>query len=420
MIKKITTYLLALLTAAAVTACKEDPFGADPESGTGKLSTTRLMLSISNSEILKSSTPASRAGIELSDFIIEILRDGNVVSSYRYADMPGVIELPTGIYTAKAHLGTNPVADWSAPYYEGSTEPFTIRKDEITEAQTIECKLANVRVSIVFSEELAAVMDSEAKVNVVMGENGSLDFYKNESRSGYFAYIAGSNTLVATFDGMVDGVRETSSRVHTDVAPGTHYRITYTLRTPGEDPNASGNITPGITVNASIELVDIKVNIDPGDDDRPEDDLRPGNKDDDDPPTPPQPGEGPEVTINEGLSFETVNEVTGNSSIKINVSSKTGLTLFNVDIVSDHLTAEELGNVGLSDHLDLVNPGPMAEGLASIGLPVNVGGLTTVDFDISQFMPLLAIFGDGYHKFILTVADESGEVTKVLQLHMNP
>lgn len=413
MIKKITAYLLMMIAAAGVTGCKEEPFA--PENGNGKLSTTRLMLNISNSEIRKSLS--GTRSVELADFIVDIMKDGEVVKSYRYAEMPGVIELPVGSYVAKAHLGTNAKAAWEEPYYEGQSQTFLIKKDEITEAQTIECKMANVRVTILYSDELKALMSDDAKVNVVMGDDATLSFAKTETRSGYFAYLEGSNTLVATFEGLVDGVQETASRVYTDVAPGTHYRITYNVHQPGSDPNASGNIVPGITVDASVEIVDMNINIDPGDGDRPGGGDRPGEGDK---PEPPQPGSGPTVTITEGMSFETVNEVNSSSTVVINIASETGITAFTVDIVSSTLTPEVLADVHLSDHLDLVNPGALEEGISGLGLPVNVGGAKNVEFNISSFMPLLAIYGDNSHKFILNVEDASGKVTKVLQLHMNP
>lgn len=413
MIKKTTKYILVLISLLALSGCaKEDPFVTND---VGKLSTSRLMLNISDSEVKKTST--SRFRPELSEFIIDILKEGEIVKSYRYADMPGVIELPVGTYTAKAHLGTNPTSDWESPYYEGFTEPFTITKDEITEAQTIECKLANVRVTIIYSEELLEHMSEDSKVNVQMGKNGNLDFAKTETRSGYFAYAPGSNTMAATFDGLVDGVKESASKVYTDVAPGTHYRITYTLHKPGSNPNAEGGIIPGITVDAKVEVVDMNINIDPGDDDRPGGGDRPGEGDK---PEPPQPGNGPQIEINAGMSFEQVNEVNSSSTVIVSITSETGITAFTVDIVSSTLTPSVLSDVGLSDHLDLVNPGSLEEGIAGLGLPVNVGGQKAVEFNISSFMPLLAIYGDNSHKFILKVADASGETTKILQLHMNP
>lgn len=412
---RITIYLLALLALVGLAGCKEGGFEPEPETGTGKLSTARLMLSISNEELRKSASWTR--SVELADFVVDILQDGKTVRTYRYADMPGVIELPIGTYTAKAHLGENPKAEWEAPYYAGESEPFTIAKDQITEAQTIVCKLANVRVTIIYSEDLLKHMADDAKVNVVMGDDATLSFAKTETRSGYFAYLEGSNTLAATFDGLVDGVKETAAKVYTDVAPGTHYRITYTLHTPGTDPNASGNIVPGVTVDAKVEIVDMNINVDPGDDDRPGGGDRPGNGDT---PDPPKPGAGPVVTISEGMSFESVNEVTPTSTVVVNITSETGITAFTVDIVSSTLTPEVLTGVNLSDHLDLVTPGDLEAGIAGLGLPVNVGGQKEVNFDISSFMSLLAIYGDNSHKFILKVSDASGSVTKVLQLHMNP
>ena len=196
---KITIYLLALLALVGLAGCKEGGFEPEPETGVGKLSTARLMLSISNEELRKSASWTR--SVELADFVVDILKDGETVRTYRYADMPGVIELPVGTYTAKAHLGENPEADWEAPYYAGESEPFAIVKDRITEAQTIVCKLANVRVTIVYTEELLKHMADDAKVNVVMGDDATLSFAKTETRSGYFAYLEGSNTLAATFDG---------------------------------------------------------------------------------------------------------------------------------------------------------------------------------------------------------------------------
>lgn len=185
MTRKITIYLLALMAVLGLGSCsKENGFEPD-EKAMGSLSTTRLMLSISNDELKKSAS--YKRTVELADFVIDIMKDGQVVRSYRYAEMPGVIELPEGTYTAKAHLGNNPDAAWEEPYYEGTSESFTIVKDKITEAQTIVCKMANVRVTIIFSEELKEHMADDAKVNVVMGDDATLSFAKTETRSGYFA-----------------------------------------------------------------------------------------------------------------------------------------------------------------------------------------------------------------------------------------
>ena len=402
--------LLALLLALVTGACSKENFG-DETSGKGQLSFKQFLVSIADGSGDKA--PSRQASVD--DVVVDIINsEGVTVQSYRYAEMPSVVELPVGTYHAVAHLGANPDGEFEAPYYKGESDDFTIRKDDITSVETIVCHLANVKVTIIYSEDLKAAMSADAKVNVVVGSKGNLDFVRDEPRSGYFAYVEGSNTLAATFEGAVNGTQETSSKVYTDVAPGTHYRISYTLHKPGSDPSAGGNIVPGLMVDAQVELVDINWNYDDDDDDRPGGGDRPGEGDD------PNPTDDPVVTINDPLSFDQVNTVTPESQVMIQVDSEKGITLFQVDIISDTLNEEVLTGVGLTTHLDLVNPGQFEEGISSLGLPVNVGGQHHVDFNISSFMPLLAIYGDNTHQFRLTVSSGGTPVVRTLKLHMVP
>ncbi|MDE6558838.1 MAG: hypothetical protein K2K29_03010, partial [Muribaculaceae bacterium] len=57
--------------------------------------------------------------------------------------------------------------------------------------------------------------------------------------------------------------------------------------------------------------------------------------------------------------------------------------------------------------------------LTGLGLPVNVGGKQSVSFDITGFMPMLGILGEGNHEFKLTVTDANGTTVKTLKLHTN-
>lgn len=82
-----------------------------------------------------------------------------------------------------------------------------------------------------------------------------------------------------------------------------------------------------------------------------------------------------------------------------------------VDIKSPTLTPEELINVGLNSHLDLVNPGEQKQGLIDLGLPWGdqVKGQNNLKMDISQFVPLLSLLGPGTHKFEIKVISSSGQ-----------
>lgn len=402
--------IFVMLVCCMASCGKEEPF-PNKENGFGSLSTAKLFINLDPGENTKTTRPQRNANP--ADFTIDILKaDGTILESFLYAEMPAVIELPVGEYIAKAYLGDPSLSAFDAPYYEGASEKFSIVKDEITEVQTIECKFANVKVSILYSADLIKAMAEDAGVKAQLTHN-ALDFLRDETRSGYFAHTPGNSTLVATFHGKVNGVEETTSKVYTEVAPGVHYRIKYTLHNPGEDPDASGNIIPGLTVDASVDIVDFNYNITWDDDTIPDDPK--GGDDPDDPKN-----DGPTLSLDSPLSFDKTNEVGPSSTVIVKVASSTGITTFTVDIDSPTLTKDELTAVGLDSHLDLVNPGNLEEAIAGLGLPVNVGGKMEVTFDISSFMPLLAVLGEGNHSFIMTVSDSTGTTKKTLKLHMNP
>ena len=120
----------------------------------------------------------------------------------------------------------------------------------------------------------------------------------------------------------------------------------------------------------------------------------------------------PEIKALGGIELEKQHTYVPGEEVVLMITSKSGITKFDVDIESPSLTPEELQGVGLASHLDLVDPGELLEPLQGLGLLEgdSVKGLKEVKFDISGFMPLLAALGDGVHSFKLTVAnEENGE-----------
>ena len=109
----------------------------------------------------------------------------------------------------------------------------------------------------------------------------------------------------------------------------------------------------------------------------------------------------------------------GKKEAKIHIHSDAPIASLNVKIVSNFLTEDMLSGVGLTSEFDLANPvkngTDYTEGLKGLGFKVGdeVKGETDLDFDITTFMPLIAMAGD--HKFIITVKDENG-VSKTLSL----
>ena len=139
-----------------------------------------------------------------------------------------------------------------------------------------------------------------------------------------------------------------------------------------------------------------------------------------DPGTPdPEPSGAPQIT-SETIALGTPVTVTEGMQVVVDIIStdKDGLTQLTVDIESPTLTPEELSGMGLSAHLDLVNPGALKEAIEGLGFPTegNVLHQPKVTFDISQFMPLLGLLGAGTHNFIITATDAQGTTTESLIL----
>ncbi|MDE6329980.1 MAG: DUF4493 domain-containing protein, partial [Muribaculaceae bacterium] len=241
--KHYISLFLSLTLIAVLGACsKEDPFPGGESTDMGRVLKSALAVELSNSEGLPAvmGRPAdlTRAAIPTpDDFTVDFIADGATepYASYLFAEMPEVVTLPVGVYKAVAHYGENATHAWEAPYYEGSTT-FNVVKDVITQvADPIVASLANVRVSIKFDYTLSQNMSSDSKVTVKVGESGTLDFTAADAdRSGYFAYVANSCSLTATFSGEVEGLRVVESKVFDNVAPGTHYAITFRLHDAGE------------------------------------------------------------------------------------------------------------------------------------------------------------------------------------------
>jgi len=129
--------------------------------------------------------------------------------------------------------------------------------------------------------------------------------------------------------------------------------------------------------------------------------------------------------LNNDISVPHV--VTEDLQVAIQVSTNgVGISGFTVDIVSDVLTAEALGDM-LPTHIDLVNPGEYEEKIAGLGFPVKEGVTNAengvLNFDITGFMPALIGISGGepcYANFVMNVTDNNGATTEAtLQLLLN-
>lgn len=107
-------------------------------------------------------------------------------------------------------------------------------------------------------------------------------------------------------------------------------------------------------------------------------------------------------------------EITDDLQVGIRVTVPAGIKDFYVDIISDVLTPEALVGVGLTDHLNLIEPGEYKEALEGLGFPTGdaVYGKTLIDentLNISDFMSMLKVLGPGKTDFRLTAIDSNNQ-----------
>ncbi|MGL5730494.1 MAG: DUF4493 domain-containing protein, partial [Bacteroidales bacterium] len=239
---------------------------------------------------------------------------------------------------------------------------------------------------------------------------GQLVYQKEESRAGHFyALNDNQNLLQSTLVGTIDGEVINLSKVFPDVKAGEHRIIKYTIKNVGEEKPEEGSGSISISIDMSCTVVDKDEVIKPGED------VIPDEKPDPDPdPTPdpdPDPSEDMPTVTGQGFDISKPINIpeSGQMSVVVDIAAPKGIANLFVEIDSETLTEDILVGVGLTKTFDLAYPGALQEGLAGLGFPTGdqVIGNTALVFDISQFIPLLGIYGAGTHNFKITVVDQA-------------
>lgn len=431
--------------AAAFTGCSDNWVPEVEGAGEGRLNTQSILAEVNTVEDEKEDEDVtkkapSRSSIDLSPFLVDVVRtsDNANVASWTYATMPQLPTFAVGSYEVQVRSRVLKDAEWSAPYYLGS-QTFDIRNGEVTDVGPIVCKLANVRVTIDYGPKLLEATGGEGFTITVTSTPGVyLQYTGKETRSGYFAYN-GQTTMVARFQGRVNGVNEDFSHVLENIAPGQHRKLTFRLNyNPNVPDDEVGTIEgQGIVVSCSTKTVNVDGNV-IQEEDIQESGDRPGQEGDEPGGEDPKPGEEGNITFtSETLDHDDNGNVRddmpndadefgeGEKEAKIHIHSDAPIASLKVKIDSETLTADILGGVGLASEFDLADPivtvdgekKDLTVGLKGLNFPVGdeVIGATDLDFDITKFVPMTKIYGAANHRFILTVKDNNG-YTKTLTL----
>lgn len=190
-------------------------------------------------------TVTTRAGEGTGDlkFKIEVLNSkGTIVQTVEdhtsLEDSP--ISLRAGHYTVRASHGQNAEAAFNSPYYAGETEVDIVIGQTAT--ASIECALANVKVSVKVSDVVKEKFSSYSVTVSNGAADGSLTFGAgNLDNSGYFRCPADGILDYVVNITNTDGDSYTIEQNINGVKPRDHYII-------------SLDVNPDVTTSAAVAL----------------------------------------------------------------------------------------------------------------------------------------------------------------------
>ena len=153
------------------------------------------------------------------------------------SEIPAQLALLAGDYAVRVDAGTKAEASFTEVSYRGESD-FTVEAGIVSKI-TVDCKLQNSIVEVVFENSVAEKLDLEAFVNVCIGEEydaagikaGKISYLRYEdSSTGYFLMPEGMTTLNWLFHGKSNdsaiGTIEKSGVIE-NVAAATKYTLTF-------------------------------------------------------------------------------------------------------------------------------------------------------------------------------------------------
>lgn len=424
--KKYFLICLTLLAGMlAFTACHSEVMGGE-STGKGELNLASMTAEV-NTEV-ETVYLGSRAesGTDFSNYIVTVYdAQSQKVNQWKYSEMPEIVSLAVGTCTVEVTSAEAPTNGFDIPYYKGSTT-CEIKENEIVNVPAITCKLANMMFSVEYDEEFKSKMSEDVVTTITVGDN-SLEIPGSETRKAYLVAPGGETTSVTvTLKGTIDGEAiDYSERF--DVKTGVHNVIKYDFVPVSDGTGDGSTLKVAINVDSSLTGSDEVIGVNPGEEPGIDDFPEGGGE---------EPGDGdgeqnmPTIVGSKfnGSPFDISKDVL-NVSIKTDVdnpiplqvtlSAPNGIAHVYVTIDSETLTEDLLTEVNLAKNFDLAEPGDLDSGLNNLGLPTGqkVIGQETVLFDITNFTPLLGMFGVATHNFIIRLVDQQNlEVTQTLKI----
>lgn len=398
--KKVYTLFCLVCLLTSFSACEREK--VEYTNGETQKVDVRLK-ELVNMQVQVEEAPLSRAAVNTDEYIVSLYRqDNTLVESWTYKDMPDLVSVMSGKHYIKVMSHKLKSVDTKA-YFEGTSNIFDIQPSAITEVQPIVCEMKNIKTVVNFDDALKKFLGTDVTVTIVVGNESHTysDIEEAVNSPMYFAPVEGGITVVyVIFDGTVDNYKENFTKTYSATS-GAALSINFTLKNVSEDViTDSGLLTLKMRVDLSVTIINKDYNIAGGEEVLPEE--------------PEEGGEGDQTiptVAGRGFNIAEAQIVPSSGELVcvVDITASNRLAHLYVTIESEVLSEDELAGVGLKKNFDLAYPEELEEALGGgLGFPVGeqVIGQKTLEFNITKFVPLLAMLGSGTHKFIIKAVDQ--------------
>ncbi len=244
--------LLPLVLALVLSACTEEP------PNLNVIETGFLGVNITL-EVESENASGRTETVNVDDLRVEIFETSDLTTSVQsfdpFSSAPTQIELETGEYVVTASSNNLVEAGFESPYHLGTSENFTIDKEEVSSVD-VTVGLANSIVVFNYSENVVNDFTSYTGQVTVVSSGTTLTFVQGETRPAHFASGEDLAVDVMLSYTKLDGstIDRSFSTTITDPLPQTQYNINVDASL--ED----GQIALNVLVDNSVDEIDVDLN----------------------------------------------------------------------------------------------------------------------------------------------------------------
>ena len=186
--KKVAKMLLYVLSGVLLYSCSSDEAELQFSEGTGYVS-----LNLNTNIGFQSRAVDESDYQDLSNYTVQILKDGNSLHKWDYNDIPEFTELANNTYTMLAICGDSTKAVYTDDLCVLGSKSFTVKNDSVN--VNVTCKPNSARINIEFDEKMDEYF-SDYEVRIKTAAQGGSTYIWDNTTVGPVYFKVKQNEVV--------------------------------------------------------------------------------------------------------------------------------------------------------------------------------------------------------------------------------